>query len=460
VDCGSFATTAFHNDSGKIHRDPKNGVPGIYTFEGFGDGECEIINYEDSLAEIDVVDPIIILRDPFNCFASRLMSRFGLENKLNINLWKNHAYAVLDKHKHILYNEWFVSKIYREGISSDLGMPHIDAFLDELSTFGFGSSFDIHKFTDSATKMDVLKRWKNCLDNESYLKLIEDKELIELSSAIFGNGILKMYQELIQFALDHPETIDDVNVIMNKKALPYLLDSDLWPRAATPSLIVDQEDEEQRHIRAKAIMTRYIKEDFTNKKFLDFGAGDSDCIKFATGAKVAMAYDIVKHDGVTIKWQEVIDHRPYDIILLYDVIDHLLRNGQIIHLDDVADTIADMVDVLGDNGVIYMRCHPWTSRHGTHAYKSKSKNKAFIHYYTEEFEIPTIRIIEPILAYETIFKKAGLKIIERNVIKQPLEPIFGNPAFGYWKNHFTLRNIGMYQEIMSINFIDYKLAKL
>jgi hypothetical protein len=193
---GHFATTTFHNDVGEegcdIRRELNDsfGIAGIYTLKGYGEKDCEIFNYEDQL--VDCIEPsLIILRDPANCFASRLKAGFDLKDRLNLDLWKNHATAILSGSRHILFDWWFMSKSYREKISEELGVPHVDAFITELSPFGLWSSFDGRKYAGRADQMGVMKRWKQCCDDEEYVaflrKMMGDKELVEMAREIFGN---------------------------------------------------------------------------------------------------------------------------------------------------------------------------------------------------------------------------------------------------------------------------------
>ena len=41
-------------------------------------------------------------------------------------------------------------------------------------------------YDGKADKMKVLERWKHFVDNEIYKDIFKDKELVELSNAIFG----------------------------------------------------------------------------------------------------------------------------------------------------------------------------------------------------------------------------------------------------------------------------------
>lgn len=136
----------------------------------------------------------IILRDPFNMFASRMTRRWST-NKLKHpldqqrDLWINHATGYLFNKiaTGINYNEWFVSETYRKQLCSPLGIPVIPR-MEKVPKSGKGSSFDKQKMYGFASKMKVFERWKQLEDDifyDQYKKLFT-KEVIDLSVEIFG----------------------------------------------------------------------------------------------------------------------------------------------------------------------------------------------------------------------------------------------------------------------------------
>ncbi len=143
----------------------------------------------------------IVLRDPYNQFASRLKwetVRTHLKGtqltKKGIKQWISHAKeylgitSYLDNKILINYNEWFSNVDYRKKISRQLGLN----FKNNISTvpkFGGGSSFDLKKFNGKGSEMKVLERWKYYRNDSRFLKLLKNKELTELSTQIFGKII-------------------------------------------------------------------------------------------------------------------------------------------------------------------------------------------------------------------------------------------------------------------------------
>jgi len=145
---------------------------------------------------------VLILRDPFNLFASRLQRELdNVGNKINIStdkgflieLWKQYAKEYLGltnylKNKKIIinYNRWFLDKNYRKHIANALDIPFTDKGFNEVLEVGNGSSFDGLKYHLKTHKMNVLKRWKKFHNNKKYKSLFKDLELIKLSNKIFG----------------------------------------------------------------------------------------------------------------------------------------------------------------------------------------------------------------------------------------------------------------------------------
>jgi hypothetical protein len=147
---------------------------------------------------------LLILRDPFNLFASRLkreenqISNLHLltvdsERKTLIKLWKSHAKifaneTCLPEEKLILvnYNRWFSEKDYRKELAEKLNLEFNDSTINEVLPIGGGSSFDGLEKNNSAENMKVLERWTHYKDNELFVEIFKDNELLELSQKIFG----------------------------------------------------------------------------------------------------------------------------------------------------------------------------------------------------------------------------------------------------------------------------------
>ena len=151
---------------------------------------------------------VLIIRDPFNLFASRMKGNKPRENartfdfmkvysrRLNLpEMWVTYAKECLGetnylKNKKIAinYNLWFSSLEYRKSISGQLGLDFSDeGFNEVVRAGGIGSSFDQTAFAGRADKMDVLGRWKILADNPDYRQLFNNKELLDYSEKLFGH---------------------------------------------------------------------------------------------------------------------------------------------------------------------------------------------------------------------------------------------------------------------------------
>jgi hypothetical protein len=148
----------------------------------------------------------LVLRDPFNTFASRLKGirtlkatqrGFLIEDPdlcfpphVSI-LWKQYAKEYLGITKKlggafvgVNYNSWFTNPDYRCELANVLGLkPSAEPF-ERVPGFGFGSSFDRKTKDGEAYKMNVLTRWEEFADDPTYHKYFDD-ELLELSKEIF-----------------------------------------------------------------------------------------------------------------------------------------------------------------------------------------------------------------------------------------------------------------------------------
>lgn len=146
---------------------------------------------------------ILILRDPFNLFASRKRSGFfsgrtELSSKpvthlMAKRIWKQHAKEATNEKSYlgkgrvvIYYNLWVSDPEYRKEIANALELTLIDNSIGEESQVAGGSSFDGLRFIGSANKMEVLERWKHFTHDPDYQNFFDD-ELIPLSHKIFGH---------------------------------------------------------------------------------------------------------------------------------------------------------------------------------------------------------------------------------------------------------------------------------
>jgi hypothetical protein len=136
---------------------------------------------------------VLILRDPFNLFASRLRSGYGeVPHATALRMWKQHAREFLGltrRLKHgpvlILYNRWVLDRAYRQELAEALGLRFSDAGVNRVAACAGGSSFDGLSQDGRAQKMKVFERWRHYAGERRYRELF-DAEVFSLSERIFG----------------------------------------------------------------------------------------------------------------------------------------------------------------------------------------------------------------------------------------------------------------------------------
>lgn len=137
---------------------------------------------------------VIIIRDPYNTFASWLQKNWQLTTEI-IQLWKDYAYEYLGKTNYlkgkkifVSFNQWFLDSNYRKKIAESLGLDFSDKNLNYVSFHGGGSSFDEQSLNRQAQEMNVLNRFHNYLEDAQFLQIFEkDPEIGKLSAEIFGS---------------------------------------------------------------------------------------------------------------------------------------------------------------------------------------------------------------------------------------------------------------------------------
>jgi len=139
-----------------------------------------------------IVD-ILVLRDPYNMFASRYRRSIIAGNKQDkwigkacADKWCEHARVFLNN-KRILcinYNKWFSCIEYRRSLARRIGLKFNDRNISKVSKHGGGSSFD--RMTLGGQDMKVLNRWEQYSDDPIYNKIF-NKDVRHLSEKIFGD---------------------------------------------------------------------------------------------------------------------------------------------------------------------------------------------------------------------------------------------------------------------------------
>jgi 2-polyprenyl-3-methyl-5-hydroxy-6-metoxy-1,4-benzoquinol methylase len=203
-----------------------------------------------------------------------------------------------------------------------------------------------------------------------------------------------------------------------------------WPLAVPTDEVVTADD--QKEDRARNILNYIVTASLSGKKFLDFGCGEGHVAKVAASmCDKSVGYDLVKPtlEGedkllLTDSLEEVAEAGPYDVALLFDVLDHS---------ENPVEVLRTVKSLCVPGASVFIRCHPWSSRHGSHLYKTL--NKAFVHLVLTEEEIATLtnekidckqRVLSPQMTYRNWLTTAGLTELNLVVEKDTVEPYFYN----------------------------------
>jgi len=203
------------------------------------------------------------------------------------------------------------------------------------------------------------------------------------------------------------------------RTLCKLLQSAHWPKAVPDVWICKPDSKEDKMERAHEIL-RFLTPTCQNKKkLLDFGCGEGH-VTMASTAEMAIGYDLVQPEHCDFQWEKmhagsklltnhlpkVESHAPYDVVLLFDVLDHT---------DDPVQVLKTAKDLVDEGGVIFGHCHPWCGRHGGHLYQQI--NKAFVHLIFTEDELASMgyevlkmqRVVKPNATYKQWLEDAGFQ---------------------------------------------------
>ena len=173
----------------------------IATVALYEDKSVNYINNLPYLLHGEKKYDIIILRDPYNLFASKIHGwRSYYKNSKRLDqfderliAWKQKAEEVLSgKGYFINFNKWHINKIYRKEIVSAFpkeAFKFNDSAKHFMPKHGGKSQWSGRKFMKEANKLDLFNRYKKIIKDPLMIRLMEDKEVAELSNQIFGKII-------------------------------------------------------------------------------------------------------------------------------------------------------------------------------------------------------------------------------------------------------------------------------
>lgn len=252
-----------------------------------------------------------------------------------------------------------------------------------------------------------------------------------------------------------------------KKHIGDLLGIDCWPEAVPSFLVAKDTSDADQTNRANAVLDMMLDRNVEGLNFLDFGCGEGWIARQATkrGVKESVGFDIKAHDNwanlkgasYTASFSDLPPNH-FDVVMLYDVLDHT---------EDPMGVMAQVRHVMKRDGTIYVRCHPWTSKHASHIYK-QGVNRAYLHLFLQYDEIveligqpPMFTRIEknPLEAYRWWFHEFEVK--KERMVKEDVSDFFFVPSFKELlanEQQIPVAEIDGFLDRMTIQFIDYVIT--
>jgi len=149
-----------------------------------------IFSYEDTIVNGDNV--FYICRDFLNLLATRVTkwspngNNYCRDFDEIMDVWVHNHTA--NPNQTIFYNEWILSKKYRDKIAKMLDVPNDIDNYDRVPAEGSGSSFSGRQLECSPTK--YLERYKQVkFDKRMKAQILRNKKLIQLNEEIYGMKI-------------------------------------------------------------------------------------------------------------------------------------------------------------------------------------------------------------------------------------------------------------------------------
>lgn len=231
--------------------------------------------------------------------------------------------------------------------------------------------------------------------------------------------------------VEKPEPVVDLVPPQKKfersRLIESILQNSSWP-VAVPNYAQGQVTNEDQINRANAVLDTILIKSLENERFLDYGCGEGWIASEAAGrgASEIVGYDPKFHDN----WNNIKNVKftsdysaltgKFKTIFLYDVLDHC---------SSPQNVMEHIKSLLAPSGVVYVRCHPWTSKHASHVYKN-GLNLSYIHLFLTNQELedlgynPLYTRMEknPLESYRWWFNQ--FRIDKERIIKEPVPEFF------------------------------------
>lgn len=250
---------------------------------------------------------------------------------------------------------------------------------------------------------------------------------------------------------------------LNSDLFMSLASNKIWPKSANIHRIVKTEEEKQ--YRAKCILSDLVNYNLVGKRFLDYGCGEGHIVKEALkmGAHaIGYSENPSDHEFITNDFSVIESNGPYDFILLYDSIDHIINSTH--------DTCIKINNLANRNGRVIIRTHPYTSIHGTHLHETL--NMAYVHLFLTDEQISdlggkqeqTVKLYNPEQFYTSIVSNQSLIVATKRVITNQLPQFIDqNDVLDYLLPDFVSSGIDTRQKlrkVLSIQNIDYCIVRV
>jgi hypothetical protein len=141
----------------------------------------------------------LVLRDPYNLFASRLRKwpeRFADDDAISAQtaLYAEHARLVQQAEPiwrdaplvPILYNDLIRDPATRSRVAEALGIRDGDRGLETVPVYGHGSSFDGTDRQVAAMRNQVFTRWREMETDPTFQEVIANRNLQQIGETLFG----------------------------------------------------------------------------------------------------------------------------------------------------------------------------------------------------------------------------------------------------------------------------------
>lgn len=154
--------------------------------------------------------------------------------------------------------------------------------------------------------------------------------------------------------------------------------------------------------------------------------------------------------------EDVKNYSPFNMVFLYDVLDHM-------PVVEMIRSLSEIKSILADKSQVFLRVHPFTSRNGAHFLL----DRAFIHLMLSTDEIDRLRIerqdvamiVDPFHFYDELFGLLGFTIVKKIVHQTSVEDFISRSYLGRIRDiHFNITDSDDHiKEILSVDFIDFWL---